>query len=104
MLSLILVFSTIFPGISVALLLVIFGGLLVVGLVGIGTATRGGLSPVVPEREREERFTWRMPPIALLTRPVPSRGRRIGMTAMGGYILVAMLMLLVKAVELGVGH
>jgi hypothetical protein len=45
-----------------------------------------------------------MPPIALLTRPVPSRGRRIGMTAMGAYILVAVLLLLVKAIELGLGH
>jgi hypothetical protein len=58
----------------------------------------------VSARDKEDRFTWRMPPIALLTRPVPSRGRRIGMTAMGAYILVAVLLLLVKAIELGLGH
>jgi len=104
MLSLILVFSTIFSGVSVTLLLIVFGGILVVGLLGIGIATRGGLAPAVSARDKEDRFTWRMPPIALLTRPAPSRGRKIGMTAMGGYILVAMLMLLVKAIELGIGH
>jgi Mn2+/Fe2+ NRAMP family transporter len=104
MLSLILVFSTIFSGVSVALLLIVFGGILVVGLLGIGIATRGSLAPAVSPRDKEDRFTWRMPPIALLTRPVPSLGRKIGMTAMGGYILVAILLLLVKAIELGVGH
>ncbi len=74
------------------------------GLVGIGIGTRGSLAPAVSERAKEERFTWRMPPIALLTRPVPSRGRRIGMTAMGAYIAVAVLLLLVKAIELGFSH
>ncbi|HBV93791.1 MAG TPA: manganese transporter, partial [Chloroflexi bacterium] len=104
MLSLILVFSTIFSGVSVTLLLIVFGGMLVAGLIGIGIVTRGSLAPAVSERAKEERFTWRMPPIALLTRPVPSRGRRIGMTAMGAYIAVAVLLLLVKAIELGFGH
>ncbi len=103
-LSLILVFSTIFSGVSVTLLLIIFGSILVVGLIGIGFFTRGSLAPTVSARDKEDRFTWRMPPIALLTRPVPSRGRRIGMTAMGAYILVAVLLLLVKAIELGLGH
>jgi len=104
MLSLILVFSTIFSGVSVTLLLIIFGGILVAGLIAIGILTRGSLAPVVSERAKEDRFTWRMPPIALLTRPVPSRGRRIGMTAMGAYIGVAVLLLLVKAIELGFSH
>jgi Mn2+/Fe2+ NRAMP family transporter len=104
MLSLILVFSTIFSGVSVTFLLILFGGILVVGLAGIGISTRGSLAPAVTAKAKEDRFTWRMPPIALLTRPVPSRGRRIGMTAMGAYILVAVLLLLVKAVELGLGH
>ena len=104
MLSLILVFSTIFSGVSVTLLLFVFGGILVAGLIGIGIVSRGSLAPAVSERAREDRSTWRMPPIALLTRPLPSRGRRIGMTAMGAYIAVAVLLLLVKAIELGFGH
>ncbi|MGA8017000.1 MAG: NRAMP family divalent metal transporter [Candidatus Dormiibacterota bacterium] len=104
MLSMILVISTIFPGVSITILLIVLGGVLVATLVGVGLLTRGGLAAGVTAPEREERFTWRMPPIALLTRPVPSRGRRIGMYSMGGYVVVAVLLLLVKAVELGVGH
>jgi len=104
MLSLILVVSTIFPSINITVLLMVCGGVLIVGLAVIGVLTRGGEAPAIPERQREERATWRMPPIALLTRPVPSRARTIGMSAMAAYLGVAMLMLLVKAIELGAGH
>jgi len=104
MLSLILVVSTIFSSINITVLLIVCGGVLVVGLAVIGLLTRGGGPKEVIERHREERSTWRMPPIALLTRPVPSRARTIGMAAMAGYLAVAMLMLLVKAIELGTGH
>ena len=103
-LSLILVVSTIFPDIDITVLLIVCGGALVAGLAVIGLLTRGGERPQVTERQREERSIWRMPPIALLTRPLPSRARTIGMSAMAGYLGVAMLMLLVKAIELGVGH
>ncbi|HXZ99818.1 MAG TPA: NRAMP family divalent metal transporter [Candidatus Binatia bacterium] len=104
MLSLILIISTIFTEINITILVIVLAGVLVVGLVSIGALTRGGLASPVPPEEREERFTWRMPPIALLTRPVPSRGRKIGMYSMAGYLVVAILVLLVKAVELGTGH
>lgn len=96
--------STIFPDIDITVLLIVCGGALVAGLAVIGLLTRGGERPQVTERQREERSIWRMPPIALLTRPLPSRARTIGMSAMAGYLGVAMLMLLVKAIELGVGH
>jgi len=104
MLSLILVVSTIFPDINITVLLIACGGVLVVGLAVIGLLTRAGEAPGLTEPQREDRSTWRMPPIALLTRPLPSRARTIGMSAMAGYLVVAMLMLLVKAIELGVSH
>jgi hypothetical protein len=43
-----------------------------------------------------------MPPLNLLDRPKWSRGRLIGMYLLRGYLVVAVLMLLVKAIELGV--
>ena len=104
MLSLVLVISTIFSTIDITVVLIVLGGVLVVGLIGIGLFTRGGMAASVPAREWEERFTWRMPPIALLSRPVPSRGRKIGMYSMAAYLLVAIMVLLVKAIELGLGH
>jgi len=45
-----------------------------------------------------------MPPLELLERPVWSRSRTIGMYALRGYLVIAVLMLIVKAVELGLGH
>jgi hypothetical protein len=43
-----------------------------------------------------------MPPLGLLNRPKWSRGRLLGMYALRGYLVVAVLLLLVKAIELGV--
>ena len=47
---------------------------------------------------REE---WTMPP---LERPAWSRARSVGMYALRGYLVLAVVMLIVKAIELGVAH
>ena len=46
---------------------------------------------------------WTMPPIALLERPRQSAGRRAAMLAMEGYLLLAIALLVVKAVQLAGG-
>ena len=45
-----------------------------------------------------------MPQLELLDRPAWSRTRKVGMITLRGYLVVAVLMLIVKAVEVGVGH
>jgi Mn2+/Fe2+ NRAMP family transporter len=50
------------------------------------------------------RDSWRMPPLALLKRPVMSTGRKIGMSAMWLYLAVAIVLLVLKVVELAIGH
>jgi hypothetical protein len=45
-----------------------------------------------------------MPPLALLGRPEWSRVRVLTMRALSGYLVVAVALLLVKAVELGSTH
>ena len=45
-----------------------------------------------------------MPPLALLEKPVWSLARRIGMYSMWGYLFVAIALLVVKAIQLGLGH
>jgi hypothetical protein len=45
-----------------------------------------------------------MPQLTLLDRPVWSPGRLAGMYALRGYLVVAVLLLIVKAVELGLGR
>jgi hypothetical protein len=54
----------------------------------------------MPPREKE---SWRMPPLALLNRPEWSAGRKIAILALRGYLVVAVLLLVVKAVQLVVG-
>jgi len=42
-----------------------------------------------------------MPALALLERPVWSMARRVALAALAGYVVLAVLMLVVKAVQLG---
>jgi hypothetical protein len=49
----------------------------------------------------EQRATWRMPPLNLLERPTWSRGRLLTMYLLRGYLVVAVILLAVKAIELG---
>jgi hypothetical protein len=44
-----------------------------------------------------------MPPIALLGRPRWSTGRKIAMLTLRGYLVVSVVLLIVKAVQLGGG-
>ena len=39
-----------------------------------------------------------MPPLSELTAPVISRGRRLGLTALWAYLLIALAMVIVKVV------
>ena len=41
-----------------------------------------------------------MPPLALLERPVWSPGRKAGMLLLRGYLVVAMVLLIIKTVQL----
>ena len=50
-----------------------------------------------------ERMNWRMPPLALL-RPVEwSTGTKMGVLLLRGYLIVAVLLLIVKAIQVGGG-
>jgi Mn2+/Fe2+ NRAMP family transporter len=107
MLSLILVVTTVFSSVDVPLLLAILTAVMLLALVGVTVfTTRGAHAQPPDEFDREDRQTWRMPSLALLTRPVPSRSRLVALYAMRGYLVVAVLLLLVKAVQLGTsaGH
>jgi Mn2+/Fe2+ NRAMP family transporter len=103
-LSLILMATTLFSSINVKALTLVLGGVLIVGyavagaLVVRGRRTHPQPRPVSTQR----RDTWRMPPLSLVGRPVWSRGRLTGMYLLRGYLVVAVLLLVVKAIELGV--
>jgi hypothetical protein len=105
MLSGILVTTTLLPAINVGLLVVGLAGVLLVVLLALGIGAlhgrRGAVSKPQPPLNRE---TWRMPPLAMLDRPVWSRGRLVAMWALRGYLIVAVLLLVVRAVQIGAGH
>jgi NRAMP (natural resistance-associated macrophage protein)-like metal ion transporter len=103
-LSLILMASTLFPGVNVThlflyLSIVLLGGLGVVAIY----ALRNRPTAAVEESTviKEKRHTWTMPPLALLERPVWSPGRKAGMLLLRGYLVVAVLLLVIKTVQLG---
>jgi hypothetical protein len=49
----------------------------------------------------EERMNWRMPPLALLKPAEWSSGRKIALLLLRGYLVISVLLLIVKAVQLG---
>jgi NRAMP (natural resistance-associated macrophage protein)-like metal ion transporter len=108
-LSLILMASTMFPKINVPHLFVELTIVLGVTLAGGGIYTlyMSRRSPAraeidaVAEIPKDRRHTWTMPPLALLERPVWSPGRKVGMLLLRGYLVVAVLLLIVKTVQLG---
>jgi Mn2+/Fe2+ NRAMP family transporter len=103
-LSLVLMTTTVFPHIDVENFLIALGAILVVSLAVAGVFYRRALSqrppaPVITGGPRRD--TWRMPPLALLERPEWSAGRKRAMTVLRVYLVASVVLLLVKAVQLG---
>jgi NRAMP (natural resistance-associated macrophage protein)-like metal ion transporter len=107
LLSLILMVTTLFPSIDVTEVALAGGVVLAIGLVGFGVVAGLGSRRREPAEDSVEpavpRADWTMPPLALLSRPTWSPGRKIAMLSMRGYLLVSMILLIVKAVQLGGG-
>jgi NRAMP (natural resistance-associated macrophage protein)-like metal ion transporter len=108
LLSLILMATTLFPGIDVTTVSVIGAVVLATGLLAFGLVTlrsrRAGsgvsvieTTPAVPRKQ------WTMPPVTLLSRPRWSVGRKTAMLTMRIYLLISIVLLVVKAVQLGGG-
>jgi hypothetical protein len=105
MLSGILVVTTLIPSVDVGRLVVGLGALLAIGLVAMGVVTlRGRDTTTTGPEPKLNRDTWRMPQLAFLGRPVWSRERLIAMWALRGYLIVAVVLLAVRAVQIGSGH
>ena len=103
MMSFVLMITTLFSSININDLALVLGGiLLVVYVIGGIVLLRHRLArPPVAVVSAEQRANWRMPPLNLLSRPKWSRGRLFGMWALRAYLIVAVVLLLVKAIELG---
>ena len=105
-LSAILTATVLFPAIDVTMLTEILFGALAAGLACAGLYVRLGRSrtQLAVAADGIPRKEWTMPPLELLERPAWSRTRTIGMYTLRGYLVVAVLMLIVKAIEVGIGQ
>jgi len=101
LLSLILVITTVFPSVDVGRLTVVLGAVMAVVLAGGAVFLLSSRrEPPPPPMSRGEKENWRMPGLALLERPPMSRARRIAMLTLSGYLVIAIIMLAIKAVEI----
>jgi Mn2+/Fe2+ NRAMP family transporter len=106
-LSVILTASVLFPNITAHQIIDIMACCGVVSVVAAGYAMTRRLraGPVAAQTvDRAGQENWRMPPLALLQRPVMSTGRKIGMSALRLYLGVAMILVIIKIVQLALGH
>jgi Mn2+/Fe2+ NRAMP family transporter len=106
-LSVILTASVLFPSINARQMLDIVAACGAVSLLAAGYAAvrrlRAGPAATAPV-DRADRDSWRMPSLTLLHRPAMSGGRKIGMSALRLYLAVAMVLVIVKIVQLAIGH
>ena len=56
------------------------------------------------EELRERRVAWRTPPIHTLQRPVLSISRKIGLLALRGYIIFAIIIMVIKLIQYTTAH
>ncbi len=108
LLSLILMATTMFPHIDVTTVTLVGGAVLAGGLAGFGlvalrSSRRAPGVTVVESSPQIPRRDWTMPPLALLGRPEWSTGRKVAMLTLRSYLVVSVVLLIVKAVQLGGG-
>ena len=106
LLSLILMATTVFPKIDVTEFALAGGGVLAAGLLVFGAWTlyngRGGRGvTVIDESPMIPKAQWTMPQLTFLEPAVWSTGRKVAMLAMRGYLVVSVVLLVVKAAQLG---
>jgi Mn2+/Fe2+ NRAMP family transporter len=110
MLSGTLVITTLFSHLNAALTAVWLAVALIAGaLVYLlwTWLTRSRRPPRQPHPRRTmseaERLSWRMPPLALLKPVQWSSGTKLGMLMLRGYLVISVLLLIVKAIQVGGG-
>jgi Mn2+/Fe2+ NRAMP family transporter len=108
LLSMILMATTIFPHLNVTRFALIGGAVMTAGLLAFAAVlarSRGprGKSRVPDVTYRVPKEQWTMPPLALLARPPASAARKWAMLTMEGYLLLAVVLLVVKGVQLAGG-
>jgi NRAMP (natural resistance-associated macrophage protein)-like metal ion transporter len=107
-LSLILAVTTLYPNVDIKLLTEVLSGAFIFGLIVAGFLyySRNGIPKVKTIEEVQvdmDRRFWRMKPLNELQKPVWSKTRKLGMLLLRGYLLIAVILIIVKVVQLALG-
>jgi hypothetical protein len=92
---------------SNVILRMLAGGALFSGVFGIAYLIYRKLKPLPaasPIPTRSDRASWRMPPLALLGAPKLSIETRLGLLVLRTYLLIAMILVVVRLVQMALGH
>ncbi len=103
--SVVLIASVLFPGITGRQILGIAGGCAVAAVAAGGWALIRSLrvhSSV--EVDRRDRESWRMPPLNMLSEPVMSAGRKVVLAVLGSYMAITMVLVIVRIVQMALAH
>jgi Mn2+/Fe2+ NRAMP family transporter len=103
-LSIILTASVLYPHITATAILQIMAACGAAGVLAAGYAIARRRTVATGPIDRAGKDAWRMPPLAELSVPVFSTGRKIGMAALRLYLAVAMILVIVKIVQVALGH
>ncbi|HLH25162.1 MAG TPA: NRAMP family divalent metal transporter [Chloroflexota bacterium] len=106
LLSLVLMATTLLPDldpmlVTGALGALLFGGLVVLGLLQLPTRAERAAPAAGAAYDST---TWQMPPLETLPKPVWSVGRKVALLTLRGYLLVAIILVVVKVVQLALGQ
>ena len=107
-LSGVLVVTTVFTGwhagtVAIWLAIGLAAGVVIAGLWLRIVQARRGPGPRPAPVPREQRSTWRMPPLALLKPVTWSPATKLAMIVLRGYLAISVLLLIVKATRIGGG-
>ena len=102
LLSFTLVISTVFPSVDVTKVIEVLAPLMFAVLLAGGVVMWWRAREAEPGQtvSRSERENWRMPALALLERPRSSAVRRAAMLLLSSYVVLAAIMLAVKAIQI----
>ena len=104
-LSVVLTASVLFPSISARQITEIIVACVAASLAaGSWALVRARRWPGGVPVDRCGRDAWRMPPLAMLGKPVMSTGRKIGLAALRAYLAIAMVLVIVKIIQVALGH
>jgi hypothetical protein len=104
-LSAVLTASVVFPGITGRQIFLIVLGCMTVAVAGGGwTLFRSLRAQSSVDVDRRDRENWRMPPLNMLSKPVMSAGRKLALTVLGSYMAIAMVLVIVRIIQLAIGN